>query len=74
MYTHAFLFQADVDLSRYVLVPFSNKFSNFDLNDDDQMTFREFAMSIRTSIPIKDLDDLKEPFRYSDFNGQSIYL
>lgn len=52
-----------------VIVPFSDKFTDYDKDSDGFITFKEFLEAVMSTVNISDPEDLILPFRDSDTDG-----
>lgn len=65
------LFQVDTD---YVMIPFSDEMSDYDMNNDKRISYPEFASTVFNLVDLKNPDRLLEIFMFSDFNGRYSFL
>ena len=55
--------------SRLVLVPFSDRLSDYDQNRDGQIAYEEFVLAVLHSVRLADVTEIRAPFQASDLNG-----
>lgn len=54
-----------------VILPFSDKFTDYDMNGDKLITYYEFKFAVSRSVNMADIEELREPFEFADFDGNS---
>ena len=52
------------------MVPFSDEFSDYDTNDDKQISYEEFVFVVIKTVTLADPSQLREPFFIADDNGE----
>ncbi|KAL4232561.1 hypothetical protein ACF0H5_007252 [Mactra antiquata] len=51
-----------------VLLSFSDKMSDYDLNGDKLISYEEFLSAVLRTVPLADPNQLEEPFIFADFD------
>ncbi|WAR08511.1 hypothetical protein MAR_018469 [Mya arenaria] len=51
------------------LLPFSDDFRDYDMNDDKRIEYEEFVYTVMRSVGLSEPMELREPFNIADFNG-----
>ncbi|KAH3736729.1 uncharacterized protein LOC127851407 [Dreissena polymorpha] len=55
-----------------IMVPFSDEFSDYDTNDDKQISYEEFVFVVIKTVTLADPSQLREPFFIADDNGDGV--
>ncbi|XP_053396678.1 uncharacterized protein LOC123553279 [Mercenaria mercenaria] len=55
-----------------ILLPFSDEMSDYDMNGDKLITYKEFQLAVLRSVNLADPEELREPFAFADFDGDGI--
>lgn len=54
-----------------VILPFSDKYTDYDMNGDKLITYEEFVFAVLSTVNMADAEELREPFIFADFDGNS---
>ena len=52
-----------------MMYPFSDDFSDYDLNQDKELEYEEFAFAVMKQFPMGQPEELRVPFFLADANG-----
>ncbi|XP_053398055.1 uncharacterized protein LOC123553278 [Mercenaria mercenaria] len=55
-----------------ILLPFSDEMSDYDMDDDKVITYKEFEFAVSRSVNLADPEELHEPFAFADFDGDGV--
>ena len=61
--------QVNDTMDGMVMYPFSDEFSDYDLNQDKEIEYEEFAFAVMKQFPMGQPEEMRVPFFWADANG-----